>query len=207
MLICHEAHFEKDARYRAPVVARHVVLLEHAAVTDAGSAAVRVDDYVIFYINENNITYLLMADNLYPKAAAIGCLDSIKKEFVSIYQNRTFENESNFGLNDDFKVKLRMKFDYFNANTDVSNEALGRLKDEVNKMKDEVIEASGLLQNRGEKLQVLSESADALSSASNNYYKSSKKVKRAECMKKVKIYGAIGVAVIILIIFLILIFT
>ena len=156
--------------------------------------------------DENNITYLIMADNLYPKEAAIGCLESIKKEFVGIYQNRTFEDVSNFGLNDEFKVKLRMKFDYFNANTDVSNEALGQLKEEMNKMKDEVINASGLLQNRGEKLQVLSENADALSSASNNYYKSSKKVKRAECMKKVKIYGAIAVAVIIIIIFLILIF-
>ena len=92
------------------------------------------------------------------------------------------------------------------ANIDVSNEALGQLKEEMNKMKDEVINASGLLQNRGEKLQVLSENADALSSASNNYYKSSKKVKRAECMKKVKIYGAIAVAVIIIIILLILIF-
>ena len=99
-----------------------------------------------------------------------------------------------------------MKFDYFNANTDVSNETLEQLKEHMNKMKDEVINASGLLQNRGEKLQVLSENADALSSASNNYYKSSKKVKRAECMKKVKIYGAIAVAVIIIIILLILIF-
>ena len=170
------------------------------------SAAVKVDDYVIFYINDSNITYLIMADNLYPKEAAIGCLESIKKEFVGIYQNRTFENVSNFGLNDEFKVKLRMKFDYFNANTDVSNEALEQLKEHMNKMKDEVINASGLLQNRGEKLQVLSENADALSSASNNYYKSSKKVKRAECMKKVKIYGAIAVAVIIIIILLILIF-
>ena len=170
------------------------------------SAAVRVDDYVIYYINENNITYLIMTDNIYPKEAAIGCLESIKKEFISIYQNRTFENVSNFGLNDEFKVKLRMKFDYFNANTDVSNEALGRLKDEMNKMKEEVINASGLLQNRKEKLLVLSESADNLSSSSSNYYKSSKKVKKAECMKKVKIYGAIAVAVIVIILLLILIF-
>ena len=99
-----------------------------------------------------------------------------------------------------------MKFDYFNANTDVSNEALGRLKDEMNKMKEEVINASGLLQNRKEKLLVLSESADNLSSSSSNYYKSSKKVKKAECMKKVKIYGAIAVAVIVIILLLILIF-
>ena len=92
-----------------------------------------------------------------------------------------------------------MKFDYFNANTDVSNEALGQLKDEMCKMKDEVLNASGLLNNRGEKLQVLDEKADALSSASNNYYKSSKRVKRAELMKKIKIYAGITCAVLIII--------
>ena len=167
------------------------------------SAAVKLDsDYIIYYINEGNITYLLMTDNIYPKEAALGCLESIKKEFQSIYQNRSFDDVEKFGLNDEFKVKLRMKFDYFNANTDVSNEKIGQLKDEMCKMKDEVLNASGLLNNRGEKLQVLDEKADALSSASNNYYKSSKRVKRAECMKRVKYYVAIGVAIIIILLLL-----
>ena len=167
------------------------------------SAAVKLDsDYIIYYINENNITYLIMTESIYPKEAALGCLESIKKEFQSMYQNRSFDSEENFGLNDEFKVKLRMKFDYFNANTDVSNEALGQLKDEMCKMKDEVLNASGLLNNRGEKLQVLDEKADALSSASNNYYKSSKRVKRAECMKRVKYYVAIGIAIIVILILL-----
>ena len=167
------------------------------------SAAVKLDsDYIIYYINENNITYLIMTESIYPKEAALGCLESIKKEFQSMYQNRSFDSEENFGLNDEFKVKLRMKFDYFNANTDISNEALGQLKDEMCKMKDEVLNASGLLNNRGEKLQVLDEKADALSSASNNYYKSSKRVKRAECMKRVKYYVAIGIAIIVILILL-----
>ena len=170
------------------------------------SAAVKLDsDYIIYYINEGNITYLLMTDNIYPKEAALGCLESIKKEFQSIYQNRSFDDVEKFGLNDEFKVKLRMKFDYFNANTDVSNEALGQLKDEMCKMKDEVLNASGLLNKRGEQLQVLDEKADALSSSSNNYYKNAKKVKRAELMKKIKLYGGIACVVLIIIIILYLI--
>ena len=44
MLIGHESHFEQDARDRAPVVAGHVILFEHAAVTDAGGTAVGIDD-------------------------------------------------------------------------------------------------------------------------------------------------------------------
>jgi len=170
------------------------------------SAAVKTDnDYVIYYINQNNITYLIMADSLYPKEAAIGCLESIKKEFQNAYPNRTFDDEEKFGLDSEFQVKLRMKFDYFNTNQDVSNEALGQLKDEMSKMKDEVLNASGLLNERGEKMTVLDEKAETLSRSSNNFYQQSKRVKRAELMKKIYLYGGITLGVLIIILFIYLI--
>ena len=113
------------------------------------SAAVKLEnDYILYYINENNITYLLMTESLYPKEAALGCLESIKKEFQNTYPNGNFNSDEKFCLNNEFQTKIRMKFDYFNANTDVSNEALGQLKEEMNKMKDEVLNASGLLDER-----------------------------------------------------------
>ena len=171
------------------------------------SAAVKLEnDYILYYINENNITYLLMTESLYPKEAALGCLESIKKEFQSTYPNGNFNSDEKFCLNNEFQTKIRMKFDYFNANTDVSNEALGQLKEEMNKMKDEVLNASGLLDERGEKLQVLDEKADGLSRASNSYYKNSKKVKRAELMKKLQLYGGIALVIIIAIVILYFIF-
>jgi len=170
------------------------------------SAAVKTDnDYVIYYINQNNITYLIMADSLYPKEAAIGCLESIKKEFQNAYPNRTFDDEEKFGLDSEFQVKLRMKFDYFNTNQDVSNEALGQLKDEMSKMKNEVLNASGLLNERGEKMTVLDEKAETLSRSSNNFYQQSKRVKRAELMKKIYLYGGITLGVLIIILFIYLI--
>ena len=76
----------------------------------------------------------------------------------------------------------------------------------MNKKKYELINSEGLLENRGEKLQVLSENANVLSKDSSNYYKSLNRVKKAECRRKVIIYGAISVALIIIIIVLILIF-
>ena len=170
------------------------------------SAAVKTDnDYVIYYINQNNITYLIMAESLYPKEAALGCLESIKKEFQNAYPNRTFDDEEKFGLDSEFQVKLRMKFDYFNANQDVSNETLGQLKDEMSKMKDEVLNASGLLNERGEKMKVLDEKADSLSRSSNNFYQQSKRVRRAELMKKIYLYGGITLGVLLIILFIYLI--
>ena len=165
------------------------------------SAAIKLEDgYIIFYINEGNITYLIMTDSSYPKEAALGCLESIKKEFTSIYSDGSnFENMEDFGLNNEFQTKLRMKFDYFNANKDVSNESLGKLKDEMNKMKDEVINASGLLDDRGDKIKLLDDKADTLSRDSNTFYRQSKRVRRAELIKKLQLYGGILCAILIII--------
>ena len=167
------------------------------------SAAIKCDQYIIYYINSNNITYLIMTDKLYPKEAAIGCLESIKKEFSTLYPNNEFTEGPSFCLNNEFQTKLRMKFDYFNENKDVSDERLGNLKDEMNKMKDEVINASGLLDERGAKIKVLDEKSDSLSRDSNTFYRQSKRVRRAELMKKIKIYLAIGCAVILILYILI----
>ena len=167
------------------------------------SAAVKLDsDYIFYYLNESNITYLLMTDNLYPKEAALGCLESIKKEFQSSYNENDIDTSSQFALNNGFQTKLRMKFDYFNANTDVSNEAIGRLKDEMSKMKDEVLNASGLIDERGGKVKALGDKSDNLSRDSNSFYRASKRVKRAEMMKRIKLYATIG-CVILLIIYII----
>ena len=167
------------------------------------SAAIKCGEYMIFYINSENITYLIMTDSTYPKEAAIGCLESIKKEFSTLYPNNEFTEGPSFCLNNEFQTKLRMKFDYFNENKDVSDERLGALKDEMNKMKDEVINASGLLDERGAKIKVLDEKSDSLSRDSNTFYRQSKRVRRAELMKKIKIYLAIGCAVILILYILI----
>jgi len=169
------------------------------------SAAVKLEanDYFIFYLNEGNITYLIMTDSSYPKATALGCLESIKKEFAAVFQGRNLDNEESFGLNNDCRDKLKMKYDYYNEHPDTSNEAIDNLKEELNKMKDEVVAASGLLDQRGDKLQVLDEKAEALSKSSNNFYQQSKRVRRAELMKKLKLYGGIACAVLIILYFLI----
>ena len=78
-----------------------------------------------------------MTDHRYPKEAAIWFLESIKKEFSSTYHYE-FTDGPNFCLNSEFQTKLRMKFDYFNANKDVSIESIGILKEQMNKMKDEI---------------------------------------------------------------------
>ena len=158
----------------------------------------KLDDYLIIFINENNITYLLMTDNSFPKETGLACLQSIQKEFEATYQGRDFDGEMNFGLNDEFREKLKMKFDYFNKNQDVKSESAAILREKLVQFHSSVVEASGLLEERGEKIKVLDEKADSLSRDSSTFYNQSKRVKRAEMMRKIKLYAAIACVLIVI---------
>lgn len=159
----------------------------------------KLDDYLIIFINENNITYLIMTDNQFPKETGLACLQSIQKEFETQYPGRDFDGEMNFGLDDEFKQKLRMKFDYFNENSDIKSEQAGKLREQLVAFHKDVVEASGLLDERGQKIKVLDEKADSLSRDSSTFYNQSKRVKRAELMRKIKLYAAIGAVLLIIV--------
>lgn len=163
------------------------------------SKALKVDDFMIFYINERSLTFMVMTGKSYPKEGALGCLESIKREFNSTYEGRDFNGELNFGLNDEFSEKLKLKFDYFNEHKDITDDKLDQLKEQMSLMKDEILNASGLLDNRGDKIKVLDDKAEILSRDSNAYYRQSKRVRRAEQCKKIKLYAGIAVACLIII--------
>ena len=168
-------------------------------VKKESSAAISLENgYTIFYINENDITFLLMANSLFPKSTAIGCIESIKKEFQSTYIGRDFDNELEYGLNEDFKEKLKMKYQFFNENTDVSSETVQNLKSEMMRMKDEVLQASGLLNQRQEEINNMTEKAESLAISSDEHKKGATYVKKKE--KSKKIYLIIGLILLILII-------
>lgn len=163
------------------------------------SAAINLGTgFTIFYINENDITFMIMTGSLYPKSTAIGCIESIKKEFQSTYIGRDFDNELEYGLNEDFKEKLKMKYQFFNENTDVSSETVQNLKSEMMRMKDEVLQASGLLNQRQEEINNMTEKAESLAISSDEHKKGATFVKKKE--KSKKIYLIIGLILLILII-------
>ena len=173
------------------------------SVEPNSSGGYKIDDYFIFYINENGITYLIMTDVKYPKGAALSCLESIKKEFLSSFSNTDFDSADEFGLDKDFKPKLKMKYEYFNENTEVSSEVVNNLKTEMIKMRDEVLEASGLLNVRNDTLNVTNVKAESLFKDSESHKKRAVTVKKTEKKKKILIIIGIVVAVLVILYFII----
>ena len=148
------------------------------------SAGYKVEDSFIYYINENGITYLILTGSKYSKGSALSCLESIKKEFLSSFADTNFEEIEEFGLDKEFRSKLKMKYEYFNENKDVINESTQKLVDEIFKMKEDVLNASELLNERQEKIEKVNNKAEDLAEDSHKYKRVAEKVKKETNKKK-----------------------
>ena len=168
------------------------------SIESNSSGGYRVDDYFIFYINENGVTYLIMTDVKYSKGAALSCLESIKKEFLSSFADVDLEKVEEFGLDKEFKPKLKMKYEYYNENKDVINESTQKLLDEIFKMKEDVLNASDLLNEREEKLNTVNNQADQLAESSYKYKATATNVKKSTQKKKTYIIMGIVLAVLVI---------
>ena len=212
---------QKDGKIIYALIAyENVILCEYSSFTGAfretcrpylskvqvgGQAAIRLEENesILYYLNSNNITYLIMTNTSYQISSAIGCLQSIQKEFEETFPNNNgVKTNKDLCLNDQFQEKLSMKYNFFNEHPEASTESIGRLTDEMNQFKDDITKASGLLDERSEKLEVLSVKSEQLKGSSNSYYKSSKRVRRAELLKKIKMYALIGCVIFLIIYFL-----
>ena len=162
------------------------------------SAAINCGDYKMFYENADNITYLLMTMSSYPMAAAVSCIESLKKEFSDFLQSKNLDLVNNYGLNSEMKQKLKMKFEYFNKNTQVISEHIENLKDSMALYKDEVFRAADSLNIRGELIDDMSEKAEKMANESNIYKKGAIKIKKFECGKKAKTIIAIIIIILII---------
>ncbi len=162
------------------------------------SGGYKIEDYFIYYLSDDRISFLILTDKTYPRYTAIACLESIKKEFDSSIENKDLHSMGMFGLDEEFKPKLKMKYEYFNENKEVLSEATYKLKEEIFRMKDEVLNASDLLNERGDRLKVANEKAENLKDTSQRYKKAATKVRKTTSKKKCFIITGVIVSILVI---------
>jgi Tat protein secretion system quality control protein TatD with DNase activity len=161
------------------------------------SKAFKIDDNnFIYYINESNITYLIIADSEFLKASALSFLQSIKKEFLSAYADTDLTLVEELGLDKEFKDTLKKKFEYYNEKKDVIDETLENYKDQLSKLNERILNTCDFLSER-DLYKILNDRSVQLVS-SGHYYKNSKRVKKKRIRRI--IYITIGITVAILVI-------
>ena len=108
-------------------------------------------NYKIFYLNKNDITYMIITSVSYPFPAAISLLESMEKEFGPLLVKKDLKAIDNYGLDKELKDKLKMKFEYYLENPDTVDEKLNDLKKDLkNKYNQDMKIAIDALHERAE---------------------------------------------------------
>ena len=162
------------------------------------SLAINYGNFFVFYSNEDNITYLLIALPTLSKATAVACIESLRKELRNNLIGRNFDNVDEYGLNDEIYEKLKMKFDFYNEHKEATSESLENLKSAIEKMRDKVEEAKNELLIRDAVMIEMADKAQELKESGQSLKKNATKVRKKTVKSKVLIYVGIGIALIVI---------
>lgn len=179
-----------------------ISLLGH--VEENTRATFEYADYLFFYWNINKLTYLIMTSKSFPKEVGSSFLESIKREFESTFPRIDLSKQDSFGLNDNFKDRLKSKMESFSSSDSSKMQEIGhidQLKEGLIDMKNKVIEASDLLDARGEKLQLIVQKSEQLSENSVGFYRGAQKVRKKVFMQRIRMIILIILVALVVIYF------
>ncbi|XP_003394019.1 vesicle-associated membrane protein 7 [Bombus affinis] len=151
--------------------------------------------YLFHYICEDNIIYMCITDDDYQKSKAFLYLAEIKGRFLAAY-GQDAQTAIPYAMNTDFARTLASTMKHYNESShkvDVLDSVLGdldELKDIMSKNIDNVA-------MRGERLELLVNKTENLSTNSVTFRKTSRNLARSLFWKNVKIYVIVGVIVIV----------
>ncbi len=114
-----------------------------------------------------------MCDNKFPQETAFAFLDELKNIFLKRFTPGDIEKAIVYSFNNDneFKEDMKKRMEYYNKNID-KGDNVSELKKGVLQFKDNVLDASDVLSQREQKINIIVKKADQLRSDSTTYYKS-----------------------------------
>ncbi len=112
---------------------------------------------------------MCMCDDKLTQDSAFAYLEDIKSSFLQTFPLKEIDAAYAYSLNEKFKESIKGKMNYFNANLNDSDN-VSKLKKGVLAYKDNILQANDVLQERGEKINLIVRKADNLRTESMNYY-------------------------------------
>ncbi|CAH0473132.1 unnamed protein product [Peronospora belbahrii] len=169
-----------------PTVTR--VLLAKIPPTD-GSMSYVYDRHIFHYIVENGVTYLCMADDELKRRIPFLFLNEMKTSFQTLYGPRIFSAIA-FAMNDEFQHEIHRLLDYYNAHPDA--DALSRVKQQIDDVKDIMIENIDKVLERGEKFELLVDRTDKLNRQAVKFEHSSIHLRKSMWKRNLKLWLLLG---------------
>ncbi|XP_013419934.1 vesicle-associated membrane protein 7 [Lingula anatina] len=165
-------------------------------------------DYLFHYVSEDRIIYLCITDDDFDRSRAFLFLNDIKRKFQTQYGTRS-QTALPYAMNSEFSRVLAALMKHYSENRQAGASASGYQDEEANvdkvaKVQGQVDELKGIMVknidsmvSRGERLELLVDKTEDLSSHSVQFRKSSQNLARSLWWKNVKITIVVAVIAII----------
>ncbi|KUF98684.1 hypothetical protein AM588_10010289 [Phytophthora nicotianae] len=141
-----------------------------------------------------------MADDDLKRRVPFLFLEDMKNRFQAAYGERALTAIA-FAMNDQFQHEIRRLLDYYNANPDA--DSLSRVKQQIDDVKDIMVENIEKVLDRGEKFELLVDRTDKLNRQSVKFERSSTQLRKSMWRRNVKLWlllVTVGLFVIYLVI-------
>eukprot|EP00043_Microstomoeca_roanoka_P000942 m.30084 g.30084 ORF g.30084 m.30084 type:complete len:246 (-) comp10576_c0_seq1:542-1279(-) len=132
------------------------------------------DRYLFHYTREDGVVYLCMADESFGRRVPFQFLAQIVKDFLP-YKSRA-RSSITYGLNRDFSPILQRQMAQYNRKA--NDDALTRAREEVEQVKDIMVQNIEKVLQRGEAIELLVDKAEELQDEAKRFQKRSRKLKQ-----------------------------
>jgi vesicle-associated membrane protein 7 len=158
------------------------------------------DKYVFHYDVSDNLIYLCMSDEEFPRAIAFQFLSEIRDRFIRSFGDRA-QSAIAFAFNADFARELESQMN--RANNNENDPKINRIRGEIAEVKDTMMENIDKVLQRGEKIELLVDKTEELEQHAFKFQRGARNLKRQMCLKNLK-WTIVAICALALLIYIIL---
>jgi len=159
------------------------------------------DSHVFHYVVENKITFLCMADEEVDQSIAFNFLQAIKQKFDTTYGDRRHKLIA-YSIDIDFKHVLEKELKVANVEAARGDSKIKDINQTLDQVKETMHNNIHKVVERGERIEILVEKSDNLSSSANQFRTHSKTLKNQLWLQNKK-YMCLLIVIVLFVIYLI----
>jgi len=159
-------------------------ILEKIPTGSSSKMSYVYDRHIFHYMVEDSITFLCMADEQFGRRLPFLFLEDLRTQFKASYGDRG-KNALAYGMNEDFSRVMQNKMDFYSNNPNADK--ISKVGREIDEVKTVMVQNIEKMLDRGERIELLVDKTETLSSNAFKFKKSSTSLKRAMWCKNMKL--------------------
>jgi len=165
--------------------------------TSDGKMTYVYDDYVFHYVVESGICYLCMSDEKNKHRGPYAFLQDVRENFLAQYGIEAALKAIAFSFNEEFSKTIRERMEYYNGGGSIDN--IDNLRNQIDEVKDGMIQNIETVLERGEKIELLVDKTDRLNQQAFRFESSSRNLRRHLYWRRIRYisFAVIGVTLIV----------